>query len=379
MNSKELREKRSKLLADAQALSAGELNAENRSKIDAMLADAKSLAAVIEVAEAEERSAAETRGKNLQLPNVGEHTEVKADEKAVENFRHYLKTGEVRDLTVSADGVLIPTLVSQPVIAKKSAGQIYDVVGKIVTATGAPINVPLLNDTANSFVLNSVGATTTDPTVSSVQLKVDDYRSNPILLENSLIQDAAFDLEGFVVQSIYERYQRDASKFMTLGNSSNITGLTSISTGITSKTTDALDYTDFVGMVAALDPAYAGSAVWTMSNATLGKVLQLVDGNGRPIFLPFLAGTNEGFVGQILGYPVKINQYLPAVATGNVAVQFGDFKAGYMFRETSAGIMVKRLAERYAELNKVGYVAFTRMGGVVTDAGTHPVLSLTIK
>jgi predicted phage gp36 major capsid-like protein len=46
--------------------------------------------------------------------------------------------------------------------------------------------------------------------------------------------------------------------------------------------------------------------------------------------------------------------------------------------------MLKRLDERYAELNKVGFVAFARVGGVVTNPGSiaatpAPVVALTIK
>lgn len=386
MTSKELREKRAKLIADAQTLMTGEhVDAEVRNKVQEMLANADSMQAVIAQAEAEEHSAAEQRGQRMQLPNPGEHADTETPEErskqVAESFRSYLATGKVeaRDLTVTADGVLIPTSVAAPVIAQKSAGQIYDVIGKMNTSTGAPVKVPLLNDAANGFALNSTEAATNDPAVTGVTISVSDYRSNPVLLDNSLLQDSAFDLASFVVKSIYSRYQRDVSKFVTLGDGSNIGALSGITAGVTSAASGVIGYADFVSMVTALDPAYAANACWTMSNATLGAVLKIVDGNQRPIFVPFTDGANSGFVGQILGFPVRINQYLPAVAAGNVAVQFGDFREGYTLREVQPGIVVRRLTERYAELNKTGIVAFTRLGGAVTDAGTHPVISLTIK
>ncbi len=387
MNSKEIREQRSKLVADAQALlpkEAKDITSEIRTKFEALMADASGLAEMAKTLETEERNAAEQRGQRLQLADIGEHAENKEERAAQEraSFRSYLKTGvaETRDLTVSADGVLIPTSVAAPVVAKLSPGSIYSVVGKISTSTGSPIKVPTWNDTANGFVLNSTSITTTDPTVSlGATLAVDDYRSNPLLLDNSLVQDAGFDLEGRVVNDISLRYQRDVSKAITIGNSSNVAALTSITAGITTATTATVAYADFVKLMSALDPAYQINACWTMSNATLGAVLSIVDSNNRPIFLPYMTGTNSGFTGSLFGYAVKINQYLPAVATANVAVQFGDFEQGYMLREVLPGVVVRRLTERYAELNRTGYVAFCRFGGVVTDAGTHPILSMTIK
>lgn len=385
MNSTEMKEKRSALIADAQKLMFGEnVTAETRSTVEQMLADADAMTKVIAQAEAEETRSAEQRAKALDLPNPGEaqkSIETRSDEQVKASFRSFLQTGKVetRDLTVSADGVLIPTTVAQPVIAQKSAGQIYDVIGKMTTATGAPIKMPYINDTANGFVLNSTAIDTTDPAVTGITLNVDEYRANPILLDNSLIQDSAFDLAGFVTRAIYERYQRDISKHVTIGNSSNIGGLTAITAGVETAGSGAIAYADFVSMLATLDPAYASNACWTMSTSTLGAVLKIVDGNQRPIFVPFTDGANSGFVGQILGFPVKINQYLPAVAAGNVAVQFGDMKAGYVLREVQPGIVVRRLEERYAEKNQTGIVAFTRVGGAVLDAGTHPILSLKIK
>lgn len=382
MTAKELRAIRAKLVEDAKALipADGQITSEIRTKFESMMADAKTQADMVSVLDAEERTAAETRGKELQLPNVGEHKAEAADEtRTREAFRNYLRTGaETRDLTVSADGILIPTNVAQPVVAKKAPGFILDLVGKMTTTTGAPIKLPLWSDVANSFVLNSTAITTTDPSVTAgPTLSVDDYRFNPLLLDNSLIQDAAFDIEGRVVNDIALRYQRDMSKFVTLGNGSNIAGLTSISAGITSATTLVVKYADFVSLFASLDPAYAANAVWTMSTATLGAVLNIVDSNQRPLFLPYNDGGTSGFVGQILGFNVKVNQYQPNIAVGAAQVQFGDFEQGYMFRTLSTGIAVKRLAERYAELNKIGYVSFTRVGGAVTDAGTHPIVTMT--
>ena len=66
------------------------------------------------------------------------------------------------------------------------------------------------------------------------------------------------------------------------------------------------------------------------------------------------------------------------MAASNVAIEFGDYKQGYMLREVNPGIRVKFLDQLYMAQNQVAYVAFARAGGVVLNAGSPPVLSLTV-
>jgi HK97 family phage major capsid protein len=398
MKAKELREQRAKLVLDAQKIMGGDkVSKEQRGQVDKMLADAEELRKDAERLEqidklTEGRSAAAIPRGNPDGEGEGQPADARSHEEqrsaTGKALRSWLKKEqfEHRDLSVSVNGgVMIPTAVVDPKVAKKAAGSVYDLVYKLRTATGEPVKAPMLNDIDNGFVLNSTASSTTDPATGGVTLSIDDIRSNPILLENSLLQDVEFDLVGFIEKSTNSRYLRTASKWITNGNGSNVASLLGLDSGVTSSTADVVTYGDLVNTMTALDPAYAIGAAWLMSTATVGKVLQIEDANGRPIFVPFNDGALSGFAGTILGYPVKINPYQPAVATGNVPIQFGDFEEAYTWREVLPGVVLKRLNERYAELNKVGFVAFARVGGGVTNAGgletdtPVPVVALTIK
>lgn len=105
----------------------------------------------------------------------------------------------------------------------------------------------------------------------------------------------------------------------------------------------------------------------------------MTDSNQRPLFLPNYGAADSGFVGTILGKYVKLVTQLPPVATGNTAVYFGDFKEGYTFRQQNPGIGILRLNELFAAGYETGFVGFARVGGVVTDAGTHPVIGIAVK
>jgi HK97 family phage major capsid protein len=382
------------------------VTAEQRTNVDKMLADANILKEDaqrldnIAALEAENRSRPGIVPRGAPAAGAGEDepvvdTRSLAVRRGATNkaLRTYLgspldqsRKFEQRDLGVSANGgVMIPVGVTDPKIALKSYGSIYDLVYKLRTQTGEALKVPYLNDVANGFVLNSVGITTTDPATGVITISIDDIRMNPILIEHSLIQDVSFDLVEFIEKSTQTRYLRTMSNWITGGNTSNVGALTGYSAGVTATTTLVTKYADFLNLIAALDPAYAIGACFVMSNTTLyTQVLNIVDGNSRPIFLPFNDGGISGFAGTLFGYPVKLNPFQPGVGVGNIYIQFGNFEAGYTVREVVAypeaitgsvvpgqgTITLRRLDERYAELNKVGFVAFARVGGAITAPGS---------
>ncbi|MFC6644448.1 phage major capsid protein [Granulicella cerasi] len=391
MNYRETVERRNKLLTDARtAMSAENVTAETRSAVDAMLADAQSLKGDIERMEACAESEQRSLPTNTPPRGAVENHEAK-DERTFEErnraaniaLRSFIRGErfEQRDLTVAANGgVMIPVAAVDPIQAKKSAGSIMDIVKRMRTTTGEDVRQPLWDDTSNGFVLDSTSITTTDPSITGTLLKVDGLRSNPILLDNKLVQDVSYDLVTDVNNAINLRYIRSVSQAIVQGNGSNFTALSAPS-ALTSTTTAIVKYANLVGLMTALDPAYSTNACWSFSTATLGQVMNLTDANGRPLFLPFNDGGISGFVGTIFGFPVKIDQYAATVATGNTPIRFGDHSAAYTLREVEPGIVIKQSSDRWIELNRLGVVAFARAGGAPTIASstTPSIVSLTIK
>ena len=398
MTLREMIEKRNKLLTDArQIMSATELTTEQRSQVDAMLADAQTLKSDIERIE----SSAETEQRSLPVvapprDQIADTTTPEADNRTYEErsratnvaLRSYL-TGnrfEQRDLTVAADGgVMIPVAALPPVQAERSAGTIYDIVHHLRMSTGEPVRVPLWDDTANMAVLDSTPVGNgTDPKMTGITINTDGLRlGDPLLLDNKLIQDVSYDLVTYVNQNMQQRYLRSVSQYINLGNGSNYQGIIgNVPAPVTTENKGALDYDDFVNLIASLDPAYSSGACFSFSTLTLGSVLKIKDAEGRPIFIPYLDGAKSGFAGQILGYPVKINQFAPTVASGNVAVLFGDHAKAYTLREVTPGVVIKQSNQRWIELNRLGVVGFARGGGALTlanDTTYSPIQGLEVQ
>jgi HK97 family phage major capsid protein len=387
-----LQENRNKIMADATALVAGtEVTAEQRSQFDKMLADVATIDGdIVRVKAVEEHRAAMREPVNQPRPNPGESNDPEEraevrNARTKASFRTYLATGqkETRDLTSVNAGVAIPTLFNPQVIeAKKSYGQIYDLVTLMETDHGNPIKLVYDNDTANGLVPVTVGTSAgeVDPVITGATLQVDNFTTGIIKVDNGLLSDAGFDLDAFIRDKFLKRFYRGASSLILAGDAASVASLTSAySAGFISAVTNKLGYGDFATAIGTLDPAYQTNAVWAMSNATLAYVISLVDTNGRPLFLPDYGAAASGFVGTILGRPVKLVTQLPIVATGNVPVLFGDFKEGYTFRQQKPGIGILRLNELLAAGFETGFIGFCRVGGVATNAGIPPVIGITIK
>ncbi|MFC6644144.1 phage major capsid protein [Granulicella cerasi] len=382
MNLADLQEKRMKLMLDASKI-ATEGTPETRSAFDKMMADVDAIDADIARLERVASFEAEQRTRTVRPAIDGSE---ERSNQIKQSFRNYLMNGaiEARDLTVAGQGIMIPQLFDPAVIsAQKSYGEVYDVVNILKTDHGNPIKMVLDNDTTAGLVGQTVGtdAAEVDPTTSSVTLQVDTFSTGIIKVDNGLITDAGFDIEAWIRDKFAKRFFRGASSLIINGNSGNVASLTYgySSNAFTSNATGVLKYVDFATAIGTLDPAYQANAVWGMSNATLAAVIALSDSNGRPLFLPDYGNAANGYVGTILGRPVKLITQLPGVATGNTPILFGDFKEAYTFRQQNPGLSILRLNERYAAGYETGFVGFARVGGVVTDAGTHPLVGITIK
>jgi HK97 family phage major capsid protein len=378
---KELRDKAAKLYVDARAILTGDdLSTEKRAQAEKMIADAEGIKDQAKMLDELDQLASVDSSRSIPRSQPGaSETRSREERREATNkaLRSYLKgeTFEQRDLTVSADGILIPEGVLDPVVGKKYSGALYSLVRKVKTATGEVMKAPLVSMLSDAWVLASAGITTTDPTVGGSTIAVDPIRMNPIQIDNFLIQDSTFDLVTFIQEQCQLTYQLYVNNAMTVGNGSNVESILGYFSGISTTSPDTIALADLQATLAALDPAYYTNAAWLMSNQTLITNVQgIKDTAGRPIFLNFFDGATSGFIGTMFGFPVKVNPFHPNVGVTSPVVSkevidFGDFELGYTFREVAPGIIFKKSDQRYFEYNQLGVAAFARVGGAITDAG----------
>ncbi len=390
----ELRDKRNKLLHDAQAILLASPDAEKRSQAQAMLADADTIEADITALERIERIQSEERSRTAlprSNPNggVSDRNETRA-QREQEAFRHYLLGDmneehrsvirEYRDLTTGQVGQMIPQSF-YPVLteAKKSYGQILNEVKTVETDNGAPMKFATASDLANAFSIvgEGVAVTEADPSIGGSIISTDFVSGGISKISYAALTDSSFDLTAWMKDNMGLRFYRSMANWVVNGNGSNVGGLIpSITTTSTSVAAGAIAWQDIAeGLFAKLDPAYEPNATFAFNAATRGYLLSVTNSLGVPLYIP---SPNAQSFDTLLGKRVVISTNHPNIAAGNTAITYGDHSA-YLFRTVKPTLTTMVLRERFADQGEVGVVAYARVGGaLLQNAAMPPVVGLVM-
>jgi HK97 family phage major capsid protein len=387
MTSKELREKRNKLIADARELvgaavaSGNPLGNDEKIKLDALRAEAASIGDLLRQAEEldnEQRAIV----PESQRPGVIVTPDQAARDEA---FKRFMLTGERREqsLTAAEGGYTVAPDISfygKVISAMKDYSGVEKAPCTVLnTATGADLPIPTNDDTGNAGELVAEAgshASGTAITLGQTTLKSYLYSSKIVKVSLQLLRDSEIAWEGFLAQKFGERLGRAKNTALTTGTgSSQPQGVQYIAhTGRTAATGNATSVTfdEVLRLFHSLDPAYRNSNCRWMFSDTTALILRLLkDGNGQYIWR---SAVTDGSPDSLFGYSVIINPDMPTMAANLKPILFGDF-SHYFVRNVS-GIEVVRLNELYAANGQVGFMAFCRFDGALVDAANHPIVVL---
>ena len=124
----------------------------------------------------------------------------------------------------------------------------------------------------------------------------------------------------------------------------------------------------------SLNYAYRANAKWYMSTSTYTALQQtLIDNEHRGIF--GRGDVSQNMPETLLGYPIEIDDYMPAVAANACPIVFGDMRQGYAILERP-GIGVLR--DMYSNKPYIGLYSIKRVGGLVQDYRALKVLCVAV-
>jgi HK97 family phage major capsid protein len=281
--------------------------------------------------------------------------------------------------TDAAGGYTVPEgFINNLEISLLQFGGVRQVADVIRTATGNDLPWPTVNDTGNTGELlaeqASIGSTV-DPVFGRVVFNAFKYSSKLVQVSAELLQDSAFDLPSYLGAALGERIGRITNTHFTTGDgSSKPNGIVTASgLGVTAASATAIAPDELFDLIHSVDPAYRSmpGVGWMMKDSTLAAIRKLKDSQNRYLWEPSL---QVGVPDQLLRYRVTVNQQMDAIATGKKTVLFGAMMK-YKIRDV-AGVRLRRLVERYADVDQEGFVAFLRTDGDLLDAGTDPIKHL---
>lgn len=313
-------------------------------------------------------------------------------------YRSYLRTGvpnaDIAELRAQGSGdsaggyTIAPGFRQKLVEVQKQFGGLAAHVDILETETGAELEFPTNDDTANSGGITAESAAVTsgaDLAFGTIALKAYKYTSTgggsnlPLRVPVELIQDSAFDIESFIARKLGERIARLQASHWAVGTgSSQPFGI--VHAGLTHNhelaTATTITYNDLLDLEATLDPAYEQNAKWVFSKATWTAVRKLVDTAGRPLVIDNAAsGIGGRPVKTLLGYEVVIDQAFPSPTgdSANFAV-LGDLREAYVIRKVAPLTVVVSPHTRIAN-GEIEYVAWERADGNIQNRKAYSVLA----
>lgn len=229
---------------------------------------------------------------------------------------------------------------------------------------------------------------TTSPTFDRIAIPLHELSALPKASQR-LLDDAAFDIEGWLAGRIADKFARAEAAafingdgvdkptgFLTKSDVANGTwswgNLGYVATGEDGDFASVNASDAIVDLVYALGAEYRANATFVMNSKTAGAVRKMKDADGRFLWSD---GLQAGEPARLMGYPVMIAEDMPDIASGANAIAFGDFANGYTIAERPD---LRVLRDPFSAKPNVLFYATKRVGGDVSDFAAIKLLKFAV-
>ncbi len=323
-------------------------------------------------------------------PALSAHAEIEVPHKKA--FNAYLRSGDddgLRGLVlegkalstaVAADGgYLIDPQTADTIRSMLVSTSSIRAIANVVTVDASSFDVLIDRSEVGSGWATEAGpqTETSTPTIERISIRLHELSAMPKASQR-LLDDSAFDVEGWLAGKIATRFIRAESAAFINGDGidkpkgillppkvANGTwtwgNIGYVPSGAASDfpATNAAD--TIVNLVYALSADYRANGNFVMNSKTAGAVRKMKDADGRFMWSDGLAAAEPA---RLMGYPVLICEDMPDIAANAYAIAFGDFASAYTIAERPD---VRVLRDPFSAKPHVLFYANKRVGGDVTD------------
>ncbi|SFA78142.1 phage major capsid protein, HK97 family [Poseidonocella pacifica] len=331
-------------------------------------------------------------------PILSNSTEVEVPHKKA--FSAYLRSGDDDGLrgielegkalstAIAADGgYLVDPVTSASVQSVLSSTASIRAVANVVNVEATTYDVLVdHSELGHGWATESASVTETDtPQIDRISIPLHELSALPKASQR-LLDDSAFDVEGWLAKRIAEKFSRaEAAAFVSGDGIDKPKGFLAhpavdagswtwgnlgyVATGVDG---DLGGADAIVELVYSLGAQYRANASFVLNSKTAGSIRQLKDANGRFLWSDGLAAAEPA---RLMGYPVLIAEDMPDIATGATPIAFGDFSAGYTVAERPD---LRILRDPFSAKPNVLFFATKRVGGDVTDFSAIKLLKFSV-
>jgi HK97 family phage major capsid protein len=220
---------------------------------------------------------------------------------------------------------------------------------------------------------------TTTPQLAKIEIPVHEIYAMPEATQQ-LLDDNQFGIEDWLANRVGESFaESEAAAFYNGDGVATPRGFLNyptaatpdktrawgtfehVATGVSGQFAAVTPWNVFIDVIAALRPQYRARATWLMNRATFAAVSKMVDDNHRPVVQP---NVQVGQPMTIYGFPVVVDEQMPAIGANSYSVAFGDFQRGYLIVQRQD---IRLLRDAYTNKPYVRFYTTRRVGGDVND------------
>lgn len=387
-NFKELREKRNELMdkyeevlntAKMETRELTEAEAEELAEIrDNVRKIVATLKADDDFKELEEMEVKEDKTPTEEEETVEDKQKV-IEEQETRAFEAYIRgeinerDGELTPASTSA-GAIIPTTIVNYIIKK-----VYDICPILDRSqkfnVKGTLEVPYYPYDSNNITVayksEFSALTSSSGKFATVELK--GFLAGALTkISRSLINNAQFDIVGFVVDEMAYQIARFIEGELLNGTENKVAGLSGLTNGITSASTSAITADEVIQLHDSIKDQFQNNAIWIMSPKTRTALRTLKSTTGYYLLNDDISSP---FGSTLLGKPVYVSDNMPDIGAGKVAIYYGDMKG--LATKFSEEINIEVLRERYADEHAIGVIGWLEFDAKVIDE--QQIAKLTIK
>ena len=184
-----------------------------------------------------------------------------------------------------------------------------------------------------------------------------------IKVSEELLNDAAFDIEGYISNEFVRRMAAaEENAFINGDGTGRPTGIINTAeTGVTASAANAITSDELIDLYHSLRSPYRKNAVFVANDSTIKTIRQLKDLNGVYLWQP---GLKEGQPDTLIGNKIYSSSYMPEIGAGASPILFGDMS--YYWIADRQGRIFQRLNELYAATGQIGFRTYQRVDGKLT-------------
>ncbi|QZH76369.1 MAG: phage major capsid protein [Erythrobacter sp.] len=326
-------------------------------------------------------------------PAIGGSAETSPEVKGfVDGYLRHGRESEIKSIsgaTPGDGGYAVPREIDAMIAAElKDVSPIRALAQVVQVGTSGYRKLVTTGGVASGWVGETAARPETDtPEFAEIAPPSGELYANPAASQ-AMLDDAAFDLEGWLASEIAMEFARAEGAAFVGGNGVNqprgfLAAPTSLA-GDAARPFGSLQYigsgdaagfdanpeSRLIDLVHTLKAGHRQGASWVMNSATLSEVRKLKTADGAFLWQP---GMVDGQPDRLLGYPVVEAEDMPDVAGGAFPIAFGNFRAGYIIAERSA---TQILRDPFTNKPFVHFYATKRVGGQVLDSAAIKLLKI---